>query len=306
MSTVLLTGATGFVGAAAIAPLLDAGHDVHAVARSGGSIEGVRWHAVDLLDDEQTAALVANVRPQLLLHFAWYAEHGRFWTAPENLDWVGATLHLLRVFRESGGVRAVLAGSCAEYQWGAPTLSEAGTALEPATLYGTGKHATRLVAESYARASGLELAWGRIFFLYGPGEHPDRLLPSVARALLDGREAAVTDGRQVRDFLHVADVARAFVALLDSAVTGAVNVASGRPVELRELIGLVADAAARPDLVRLGRLPRRLDDPDVLVADTRRLRTEVGFDPSWTLPDGVADSVDWWSRQRSQLPDRRI
>lgn len=160
MSSVLLTGGSGFVGAAVIAPLLEAGHDVHAVARSPGPTQGVRWHVVDLLNDRQTAELVASVRPRLLLHLAWYAEHGRFWEAPENLDWVGATLRLVRAFRESGGVRAVLAGSCAEYRWGAPTLSERATPRDPATLYGVAKHATHLVAESYARAAGLELAWG--------------------------------------------------------------------------------------------------------------------------------------------------
>jgi nucleoside-diphosphate-sugar epimerase len=300
VSRVLLTGATGFVGAHAVAPLLDAGHEVHAVARCTGSAEGVHWHAGDLLDARATTTLVSRVRPHMLLHLAWYAEHGRFWTAPENLDWVAATLRLLRAFRETGGARAVLAGSCAEYRWGAPTLSETATPLEPATLYGTAKHGTRIVAESYALGSGLELAWGRMFFLYGPGEHPDRLLPSVARALLDGREAAATDGGQVRDFLHVADAARAFVSLLDSPVTGAVNVASGEPVEVRELIKLAARAAGRPDLVRLGAVPRRPGDPDALLAETRRLREEVGFAPSVELAVGVGETVQWWRGHRSR------
>ena len=297
MSRVLVTGATGFVGAAAIAPLLEAGHEVHAVARSPGSAPGVHWHAADLLDRRETATLLERVRPQALLHFAWYAEHGRFWTAPDNLDWVGATLCLLRGFREAGGMRAVLAGSSAEYRWGPPLLSEDGSSLAPVTLYGAAKHATRVVAESYADTAGLELAWGRIFFLYGPGEHPDRLVPSVARALLAGREAATTDGAQVRDFMHVADVGRAFVALLESSVQGAVNVASGTGVPVCELIELIAVAAGGRELVRLGTVARRPDDPDVLVADTRRLRDEVGFRPAVPLAEGVAEAVDWWRRR---------
>lgn len=88
------------------------------------------------------------------------------------------------------------------------------------------------------------------------------------------------------------------MALLDSRVTGPVNVASEKAVELRKMIALVAEAAARPDLLRLGALPRRPDDADVLVADARRLREEVGFEPAVTLAAGVSQSVDWWSRQR--------
>ena len=304
MSKVLLTGATGFVGAHAIAPLLESGHEVHAVGRSGGSADGVRWHAVNLLDQDEALSLVSRVRAEGLLHFAWCAEHGRFWTAPENLDWVAATLRLLRGFREVGGLRAVVAGSCAEYRWGPPVLSEAQTPLEPATLYGAAKHATRTVATAYAAESGLELAWGRIFFVYGPGEHPDRLVPSVARALLTGREAAMTDGTQVRDFMHVADVARAFVALLDSSATGALNVASGEPVQLRDLIHHIAAAAGRGELVRFGARARAAGEPDELVADVRRLHEDIGFRPALTLSTGIAETVAWWRRGPSQAPQR--
>ncbi len=74
--------------------------------------------------------------------------------------------------------------------------------------------------EAAAPELAIELAWGRVFFLYGPGEAPGRLVASVARALLAGERAATGDGTQIRDFLHVDDVAGAFAALLDSDVTG--------------------------------------------------------------------------------------
>ena len=192
MSRVLLTGATGLIGARAIAPLLEAGHEVHAFARElpvltddRGAAPDLNWHSVDLLEREATRAAVHKIQADALLHFAWYAEHGRFWESAENLPWVGATLSLLRLFGEAGGARAVLAGSCAEYEWGAGGIcSEAATPLRPATLYGTAKHATQMVASAYAQNAGLQLAWGRIFLCYGPGEDERRLVPSVIRALL--------------------------------------------------------------------------------------------------------------------------
>jgi nucleoside-diphosphate-sugar epimerase len=302
LSKVLLTGASGFVGSHAIDPLLRAGHEVHAVSRSPRADGEVRWHSLDLHDRDAVLDLLARVRPELLMHMAWYAEPGAFWAAEENLDWVGATLRLLRCFRDCGGRRAVLAGTCAEYEWGpASTLcSELHTPLRPATLYGTAKLATNQVAVAYAREHDLELAWGRIFFLYGPGEQPQRLLPSVARNLLAGRPAPTTNGMQVRDLMHVRDVAGGFVALLDSSVIGSVNIASGEGIELRNLIDLVAHASGHPELLRLGALPQRPGEPEAIVADVERLRREVGFAPSVALQRGVAETVSWWRSQNDR------
>jgi nucleoside-diphosphate-sugar epimerase len=307
MSSVLLTGANGFIGSQAIDPLLRAGHEVHAVSRSPGTHTEACWHSLDLRDGHAVADLLARVRPERLLHLAWYSEPGAFWAAAENLDWVGATLSLLRRFGEHGGSRAVLAGTCAEYEWGpaSASCSELHTPLSPATLYGTAKHATNQVASAYAREHDMELAWGRIFFLYGPGEHPRRLLPAVARNLLAGRPAPTTSGTQIRDLMHVRDVAGAFVALLDSSVDGSVNIASGEGVELRHLIDLVARASGRPELLRLGALPQRPGEPEAIVANVERLKLEVGFEPSVPLERGVAETVSWWRSRRDRLEDAR-
>lgn len=302
MSRVLVTGATGFIGRAVLGPLLAAGHDVHAVSRRGApewAPPEVRWDAVDLLADP--AAAVEAARPETLLHLAWYAEHGRYWTSPENLRWVAATLELVRSFAAAGGRRAVGAGTCAEYEWAGGRCVEGVTPLRPATLYGTAKDATRALLEAAAGELGIEVAWGRVFFLYGPHEDDRRLVASVARALAEGRRAATGDGRQVRDLLHVGDVAGAFAALAGSAVTGAVNIGSGEGRALRDVIAQVGAAAGRPELLDVGALPPRPGDPDELVADIARLRDEVGFAPRIGLEEGIARTVEWW-RQRAASP----
>jgi nucleoside-diphosphate-sugar epimerase len=293
VSRVLVTGASGFIGRRTLAPLLAAGHEVHAVARTRvGGPEGVRWHAADLL--ASPAEVVEEVAPDVLLHLAWYAEHGRFWTAPENVRWVEASLALLRAFAGAGGRRAVVAGTCAEYDWtaGDAVLSEAATPLAPATLYGAAKRGLHEVARAHAAQAGYALAWGRVFFLYGPDEAPGRLFASVARALLAGERARTTAGTQVRDFLHADDVGAAFAALASSDVEGAVNVASGEGVALRDVVAQIAAAAGRPDLLDVGALVQRPGEPARLVADTARLRDEVGFRPARGLSAGIASAVD--------------
>jgi nucleoside-diphosphate-sugar epimerase len=298
VSRVLLTGATGFIGQGALKPLLDAGHEVHAVSTRPApewSPEGVIWHEADLLETKAAERVMRESRPQRLLHFAWDATPGAFWTSEENLRWVEATLHLLRRFAANGGERAVLAGSCAEYAWTDETICiESTTTLAPATLYGAAKNALRLIAEAHALQAGYELAWGRIFFVFGPREDERRLGGSVATALAKGQPAETSHGEQVRDFLYAPELAEAFVAVLASPVTGALNVASGQPTRIRDLVEALGTAAGRPDLIRLGVRSANPAEPQSLTADVSRLRDEVGWTPSLSLAEASAKTMDWF------------
>jgi nucleoside-diphosphate-sugar epimerase len=296
VSRVLVTGASGLIGSRALHPLRERGFDVHAVARrpAAGAPGGVTWHAADLLDAAQRRALVAETRASHLLHLAWYAEPGAFWTAPENAAWTSATIALAEEFAAAGGRRAVIAGTCAEYDWTAaqPLREDAPTA--PGTLYGVCKDATHRVVAALAEPLGLAVAWGRVFFLYGPGEDERRLVAGVARGLAAGERVPTSAGAQVRDFLHVGDVAAAFAAIVASDVTGPVNVASGEGVAVRDVVELIARHSGRTDLLDVGALPMRPGDPPALVADVTRLREEVGFVPRVALEDGLRETVAWW------------
>lgn len=296
MTRVLVTGASGFLGRRVLAPLASAGYDVHAVSRAGGTGDGATWHRADLLSDPQT--VIEAVRPDVLLHLAWTTEHGRFWTAPDNVRWVEASLALLRAFVGVGGRRAVLAGTCAEYDWttGATMLSE-DAAVAPATLYGASKAGLHRVAAAYAEQEGVAFAWGRVFFPYGPDEASERLVASVARALIAGDHAETTAGTQVRDFIHADDVAKAFAALVSSDATGPVNIGTGQGVTIREIVEALAAAAGRPELLRVGSIPMRPDDPPVVVANARRLTHEVGYTPVISLAEGLAGVVDSLRRE---------
>jgi nucleoside-diphosphate-sugar epimerase len=307
MTRVLVTGATGFIGRGTLSPLIASGMDVHAVGRRQSPDwlpPEVRWHQADLLRESAAADVVRDVRPSHLLHLAWFTEPGAFWRSVENLHWVEASLRLLRAFAIHGGRRAVLAGSCAEYAWEDHTIcSEATTPCRPATLYGTSKHALRLIAQQFAAEVDLSLAWGRVFFVFGPHERPERLAGSVASALVRGMEAPCSHGHQRRDFLYSEDLAEAFVALLRSPAQGAVNLASGAAIEIRELVMALAEAAGRPDLVRLGAHPAVPNEPSELVAEVRRLRDEVGWTPRADLAQRAADCVRWW---RGELTAGRL
>jgi nucleoside-diphosphate-sugar epimerase len=304
---VLVTGAAGLIGRSSLEPLRSAGFEVSAVLsprpdaldRAGIVLPETEARHVDLTDPLAVDALLEAVRPTHLLHFAWIATPGLYWQSEENYRWLSASRHLLAAFGRCGGVRAVMAGTCAEYDWSrvdvchersSPLADEAGTA----TPYAACKIAMQRSLEEYGRSHGVSTAWGRVFFQYGPGEHRDRLIASVIVNLLAGREARCTHGRQIRSFLHVDDVGAAFAALLASPVQGPVNIGSGDRTAIAEVLERVAREIRRPDLLKLGARPAPPGEPAVLVPDIGRLREEVRWSPRWRLDEGLKDTVRWW------------
>jgi nucleoside-diphosphate-sugar epimerase len=296
----LVTGASGFIGRYTLPELLRQGYEVHAVVRRDLTdvSPAVIRHAVDLLEEGAAAALVQQVRPSHLLHLAWNAIPGQFWQAPDNLDWVAASLRLYRAFVGVGGKRAVFAGTCAEYDWSHDWLDETQTPLLPATLYGVAKHALHEIVAAAAPQDGVSVAWGRVFFLYGPYEHPSRLVPDVMLSLLNGQPARCGSGLAERDLMHVEDVARAFVAILDSDYSGPVNIASGACRPLGEVIATIADMIGRPELVRLGARETPAAEPSRLSATTDILNETIGFKPAYDLASGLSQTLDWWRAHR--------
>ena len=281
MKRVLVTGATGFIGRHTLPHLAEAGYEVHAI----GSRDA------DLLDQRARRELIARLKPTHLLHLAWYVPPGKYWTSLENVRWLEASLDLILAFAAEGGQRIVSAGTCAEYSWDGDGLCrEDETPIQPAGLYPASKDALRRMQESIASQLGFTQAWGRIFYLYGPYEPDGRIVPAVIRSVLAGEPARCSPGTQIRDFMYVDDVARAFATLLDSNHQGAVNIGSGIPVTIAELAQTAARAAGRPDLLQLGALPAREGEPSRLLADTTRLAS-LGFQPRFGLERGMAATV---------------
>ena len=293
---VLVTGADGFIGRYTLPLLVQAGFEVHALCWLGetSQINGVNWHKLDLMDCHAVNALLDELKATHLLHLAWYTVHGKFWHASENLQWVACSLNLLRCFVGHGGRRVLMAGSCAEYDWSRGHCSELETECNPTSLYGTSKHALYQIAEAYCAQNSVSFAWGRIFFLYGPGEAGGRFVPAIINGLLRQEAVPCSDGSQVRDFMHVSDVASAFVRLLNSDVQDAVNIASGQAYTLKQIGERLMELVEGRGQIDFGSLPNRPDDPDVLTADVRRMQHELNWSPSLTLDEGLEDTIKWW------------
>jgi nucleoside-diphosphate-sugar epimerase len=277
---VLLTGASGFIGRYVLKSLQAHGIDTLAVGRKPPiDCSGINFKSVDLLNQASVDALLSGQKITHLLHLAWYTEHGDYWRSRLNLDWLRATVRMVDSFCKAGGQKVVIAGTCAEYDWSHSCCYEASTPLQPHSLYGTSKDATRRLAAAICKEYQVPLAWGRIFLPYGLGEDSRRLLPSLMAVFRDGHPPFGVNATAYRDFLHAEDVASGFIRLLNSDAVGAFNICSGRPVQLAEAVRQVAGIyGADPETV-LRLSTTRHGEPECLVGDNYKL-TSLGWQPS--------------------------
>jgi nucleoside-diphosphate-sugar epimerase len=293
---VLVTGAAGFIGRAVVSRLLADGHEVAAADRSGdalrglaGAHAGLRVAALDLAHRDQISALLESFRPAGIIHLAWYADPTDYLTSHANLASLSMTATVAEEALAAGCRKLVLTGSCVEYALRDRLLVETDPA-DPRTLYAAAKHAAWHVVRALCAASDAELSWARIFHLHGPQEDPRRIISWVAKQLRSGAPIELTDGTQVRDHLHVADVAAGLVALLAPGASGIYNVCSGEPVSLRRVLETVAEIVGGKELLKFGARPHRSNETMFLAGDAARLRA-LGWRPRFSLRDGLEDAL---------------
>lgn len=294
----LVTGAAGFIGSQVVRTLVEDGDDVHAVVRPGadtarlaGVEEGVTLHRIDLDSRRDVTERLGAISPEVVYHLAWYAEPQKYLHAKEeNMASLEASVPLVSEALAGGG-RVVLAGTCLE---GLPQRER------DAFFYASAKRSLHELALHLSDERAGSSVCAHIFYLYGPDEDERRLVPSLIRALTRGEPIAVTAGEQRLPYLHVADVARALVAIGRSSQTGTIDVCSGPPTVLRDLFAAVGAELSRDDLVRVGGRPYRDDEIMELPHDPRPLR-DLGWAPTFDLRTGVADTVAWWKERTTRL-----
>lgn len=289
---VLLTGASGFIGSYVLEALIGAGIDTVTVGRRTPHAEKTTNEHInfDLLQDQNVQLLLTKARATHLLHCAWYAEHGLFWTSPLNTRWVDASVRLIEAFCAHGGQRVVGVGTCAEYDWSHGYCQENHTALDAATLYGASKDASRRLSELICKEANVGFAWGRIFSPYGPGEDGRRLIPTLVKALRGEALPIGINANVYRDFMHVSDVAGGLLVLLDTERSGCFNLSSGQPMRLGDLALTLGELLKIDPTPLLKLSPKNLDRVTLLVGDNTKLRS-LGWNARLSIRDGLAQTL---------------
>jgi nucleoside-diphosphate-sugar epimerase len=296
MSSVLITGASGFIGKAIARAVAEIGLEVHACSSRPDAQQPYISHQVDLLDKNQVEQLFQDVKPTLLIQTAWCTAHGLYWTDEANLDWVSANNNIARAFIANKGEYAIFTGTSAEYSWEKNEPLAESAELKPVSLYGATKLSSFMSLNAFFAQVGVPMAWTRLFNPFGEFEDPRRLIPKMCNKILSGESIQFDAGLEQRDFLHIDDLASAYLSLVKHRVTGPVNVASGVPLTIREVVSTVAAAAGSPDLVHFAEA-NVLQKESIIFADVTKLMSKTDWKPLQTFNDRVRQTVDWWASQ---------
>lgn len=268
---IFLTGQDGFIGREILRQARDAGYEVMGLEKPF-RMANLPW--------EQITAFA----PEVCIHCAWITTPGVYLEASENIAHREWSLTMIRKLTELGTKRFVVAGTCAEYGISANPLREEEEPA-PATLYGREKNLLRIQLEKDGMQSGVDLIWTRIFYPYGPGEHPDRLISFLIQNALAGKESPLKQQAALRDYIHVQDIAQALLLLAAKAKPGIFNIGTGKGVRLSFLRSLVetehGKSHCKSDHEHAGEVS------DAVIADVSRI-SALGWKPQFDIKEGLS------------------
>jgi nucleoside-diphosphate-sugar epimerase len=305
----LVTGASGFIGAHLVTRLLSEGSRVTVLTRRSSRLpaewcDRVRVIACDDFNESNLRRLL-DTPVEAVFHLAAYGVKPDHREIDEilriNVELPAAVVRLCSEWR----ARVVMAGTFSEYR--SPSAREPlfeDSPLEQGKLYGSSKAAGGLTASAIARSSATGFRLLRLFKVYGAGEAPHRLLPTLVSGLAKRERVAISSGTQVLDFVYIDDVIeamlRADVHCREKGGVATWNVATGRPHSVHEFAEHVAAAMnADASLLGFGAIAMRTDDEPWLVGSPDRLRAELGWQPSIGLDEGVRAAVAALRRTQS-------
>lgn len=295
----LVTGGTGLIGSVLVHRLLAEGVHVHCLVRPGSRSRPAPAPALTVIEapsfeTDDLHNSLSGVSCDVVFHLASYGVQAHDRDHNHLIDGnVRLVAHVLRALSDRPPKQFIFAGSCSEYGFPAndrTPISE-DQPLRPTSLYGAAKAASELYGSALASRLKIPFVTLRLFNVFGPGEGPHRLLPSIIHSLQHDRPVELTGGEQLRDLLHVDDVADAlFAAACSQRLQSlpAYNVCSGIPVRIREVGETAAGILGKPaSLLQWGKLPYRNDEPMWVVGDPARFAQAASWRPKLTLEAGI-------------------
>jgi nucleoside-diphosphate-sugar epimerase len=309
---ILITGAGGFIGSRVVEQLRSKGHDVYAIFRETSRslrepdflsrFSGV--YVGDLKVTGEWCHHIYRVNPDVCIHLAWFTDVDRYVWSRENLDCLQGSINLLEHLSVTRCKRFISAGTCFEYRHELSSsqfirLTE-DAPLEADSLYAASKISLYQLAKSFCVNRGMEFVHPRIFYTYGPGSQWEKFIPVMIRKLMRNQRIELVRPGQVRDYLYVDDLARAFVAIAESPEfsslewrqgTCAINLGGFFPIttsqlvlELKNLIGSTSE---------LDWTNHVLSAPEYIVADNSELVRTVQWTPQVPMVEGLSRTVEW-------------
>lgn len=281
VKTVLVTGATGFIGQHVIEQLL-ATASIQVIATSRTELKPTTWPSkvdfipFDIAPDPTGKDLFSFFgKPDVVIHLAWSG-------LPDYKSMVHLDTYWLQQYRfltnllTNGLTDLTITGTCLEYGLQSGCLSE-DLPTQPTTAYGLAKDTLRRALELFIVNRNISFKWLRLFYMYGKGQNPKSLLAQVEAAALRNEPVFnMSKGEQLRDYLPVTDVANNIIqTALQNHITGVINCCSSQPIAVRTLVERFLQERQYQLTLNLGHYPYPDYEPLAFWGDNQKLQTIV-------------------------------
>jgi nucleoside-diphosphate-sugar epimerase len=287
---ILLTGPTGFIGAAFTRFALSRGHSVAGLIIPSEQIPAhlpphanLCWFRGTL--DEAPWSEIEKFKVDVCVHTAWVTAPGIYLESPDNYKFLDSSIRFLRKVNDLRTNHIVGLGTCIEYQLSNNKLSEDATPIVPITTYSKCKDELRKTLEADAKSRGFNFCWARVFYPYGPREHPSRLCSAIIQKFSRGEKMILKTPDSTKDYIFIEDLAEALLTVVEKQFQGTINLGTGVGISVREIAHTIGKLMGKEDLV--GEVnPPEIDPLGYVVADNSRLRG-LGWSPNHDLQKGL-------------------
>ena len=307
---VLITGAGGFIGSHLARRLVGEGAQVQIILKT----DEPTWRLDDILDRLDSSetdisdlpslqTILSRFNPQVIFHLAALVDVSRSWdlVVPMIATNLLGTVNLLTALKHSPVENFVYTSSSEEYG-DAPAPCREDQRESPLSPYSFSKLSGTHLCQMAVKAFDLPITTVRLFPTYGPFQESEMFIPSAIRTLLAGKEFSMSPGEQKREFNYVDDVIEAYlkVAVCPEARGEVINVGSGIPYRLGDVIGIIQKLAGDGGTVKIGALPYRKGEGMECFCDNLKLNRLTGWSPQVSLDEGLRLTVEWYKAYYSK------
>lgn len=297
--TILLTGATGFIGASVFKQIVASGNLPVALLRPASNtyrLQGLKNYCSLTYQTLESAELVSKLqkyRPKTLIHLAW---HWRDTTGQDSrgiyqiADNLPLTIDSIKLAQALGCTHWIGIGSREEYGNVEHQVNESEPAI-PTTVYGQAKLSACWAAFSLCQAYGICASWIRTFGVYGPDDEPSRLIPYLIQDMSLGKAPKLTKCEQIGDYLYIDDVARGILSVAYAQIPGIFNLGSGIAVSLKTIVETTRELVNPQIKPNYGIIDYRANQTMYSHADITKITNLTGWQPRISLQDGLKLTV---------------
>lgn len=306
---VFVTGAGGFIGANLVHSFLKHGDEVHILKRP----QSVQWrlrdvrsklksHNVEISDQSSILKLIKKIRPEQVFHLAQYGGNPNETNSAMIKEVViEGSSAIFEACAQTDSVKVIInAGSASEYG-SKPTIMREDMLLEPNTAYGCAKAWATLYGQHLARENNVPITTLRLFSPFGPLDNVWRFIPTTIISCLRGEKLKVSEPLNVRDFIFVEDVVRAFLIASDKKHIGEIiNIGFGRQMTLKSIIAIISDYIGTKPEIETG-VPGRIFDRqnNAWQADISKAKNFLDWQPKFSQEEGVYKTIKWFYKNKN-------